>query len=362
MAYVIAEWNIGRLMNKIEELNAAAEKLGCEPIKVEVGAGRLQKHEGSLIQVFDVSVTGVAPVIEGWQFVAKIDHDERGDVVQSFQEVPVEFFNRGPVCDHCGYNRNRKQTFVLVKDGEYKQVGSTCLKDFTGHADPLAVADYYASLEGMDEVFCDFEDLEWGGGPNYEYVYLDDYMACVVASYNDSGWVSRSDMGFATADDAIGRYIDKEFSDVESAEAVKIVDWARNEFDIESMNQYEHNMAVIFSDKVIRYRDIGYAASAIIGYKKSLDVETDSEYVGKVKDRIDVELRLVMTRVFEGFYGPSKMYKFLDSDGNIFVWFTGSADLEEGETYRGKGTVKEHKEYNGQKQTIITRCKLEKVE
>jgi len=360
--YTIPEWNIGRLQEKIDELNARAEKLGCASIQFEVGNARMQAHDGKFIRVFDVVVSGFAPVIEGWRFVAKIDHDERGSVVRSFEDVPEEFFNRGPVCDHCGQNRQRKQTFVLVRDGEYKQVGSTCLKDFTGHADPMAVADFYATLEGMDEIIADFDDFENGSGRS-EYVELDDYMACVVASYNDFGWIGRSAMGLPTADEAIGRYVKHEFSDAESAMAVKVIDWARAEFDIESTAQYEHNMAVIFSQDFIKYQDIGYAASAIIGYKKSLEVETNSEYVGDVKDRLDLEnLTLVFTKSFDGYYGVSHLHKFVDESGNIFVWFTGSVLLDEGEVYSGKGTVKEHKEYNGEKQTVLTRCKLELAE
>jgi hypothetical protein len=40
------------------------------------------------------------------------------------------------------------------------------------------------------------------------------------------------------------------------------------------------------------------------------------------------------------------------------VWFTSKQDFTIGETYTMDFTVKEHKEYNGIKQTVITRAKV----
>jgi hypothetical protein len=57
-------------------------------------------------------------------------------------------------------------------------------------------------------------------------------------------------------------------------------------------------------------------------------------------------------------FGCGSIFKFLDSKGNIFIWRTGSADLEEGKTYTIKGTIKEHTEYKSEKQTHLTRCKV----
>ena len=40
------------------------------------------------------------------------------------------------------------------------------------------------------------------------------------------------------------------------------------------------------------------------------------------------------------------------------MWTGEGYDIEEGKTYTIKGTVKEHSEYKGTKQTILTRCKI----
>jgi hypothetical protein len=68
-----------------------------------------------------------------------------------------------------------------------------------------------------------------------------------------------------------------------------------------------------------------------------------------------------------------KIYKFTDADGNVFVWkTTGSVGEdrtdnigrdyfykpENGESVKVSGTIKEHNEYRGEKQTVLTRCKV----
>ena len=46
-----------------------------------------------------------------------------------------------------------------------------------------------------------------------------------------------------------------------------------------------------------------------------------------------------------------------DAEGRQFTWKTTSRTLEEGKTMRIKATIKEHTEYNGIKQTVLTRLK-----
>jgi hypothetical protein len=48
------------------------------------------------------------------------------------------------------------------------------------------------------------------------------------------------------------------------------------------------------------------------------------------------------------------------NEENILSWFTSSniSDLEVGKEYWLSATVKEHSEYKGEKQTILTRCKV----
>lgn len=113
-----------------------------------------------------------------------------------------------------------------------------------------------------------------------------------------------------------------------------------------------------------------------------------SNHVGEVGEKVEAEVELVDLFSFEGCFGTTTVAKFRDDDGNLMVWFTsrfpnrGSkpvADvvhrLENGSVWRERahdeptfwecgdrmvlrGTVKSHDWYDGERQTTVTRCKL----
>ena len=68
-------------------------------------------------------------------------------------------------------------------------------------------------------------------------------------------------------------------------------------------------------------------------------------------------------------WGFTTIYKFVDENNNVLIWKTGNTITgtdKRGDTVYVKdmktvtitGTVKEHNEYNGEKQTVLTRCKV----
>lgn len=62
---------------------------------------------------------------------------------------------------------------------------------------------------------------------------------------------------------------------------------------------------------------------------------------------------------FDGLYGTTYIHKFIDYNHNIFIWKTGGyVDADSGDVVTIKGVIKEHNEYRGEKQTILTRCKI----
>jgi hypothetical protein len=365
--FSIPEGNLGALIAKLEKLNDKAVKLGCGSVSWTVGDSQFVKVDGKTIAVYNVEVVGQEPVIDGWRFVAKVEHLESGNVIRNLSEksLPVEFrdssFER---CDHCHTKRQRNFTFVIVKDGEYKQVGSTCLKDFLGHGDPLAIAELAENIANIEHVVSEFYYDE---NTTSDYVELSEYMSYVAMSVRLHGWESRSKaIGVPTADMAMlamypGKYTEKVYpTEQDCKEATATIDYIRN---VEDNGEYFHNLSVIFSQDYISIRNhLGYAASAIIAYQKYVEQKarvdsSKSEYQGEIKKR--QEWTLTVTRIFsyESAYGVCHTTLMQDDAGNEFVWKTGKA-LEQGQTYTGKATVKEHKEYRGIKQTVLTCCKL----
>lgn len=95
--------------------------------------------------------------------------------------------------------------------------------------------------------------------------------------------------------------------------------------------------------------------------KAKLEPESHSEYEGEVKERLrDLHVTLTAVRSFDGFYGTSFIYTFIHGE-NVLVWMTSSCkDIEIGDEIFLTGTVKEHSEYKGIKQTKLSRCIIKK--
>lgn len=88
--------------------------------------------------------------------------------------------------------------------------------------------------------------------------------------------------------------------------------------------------------------------------------KSNSEFIGDIKQRLrDMEVVYTNCRTIESYYGVSLVYTFKLGD-NVLTWFCSGKgidpDIEIGETVLLTGTVKDHKIYNGVKQTIVNRC------
>ena len=96
--------------------------------------------------------------------------------------------------------------------------------------------------------------------------------------------------------------------------------------------------------------------------KAELAPKTSSEYIGEIGQKLEVEAKLVGIYQYEShytYYGELNTILKFEVNGNTLVWKTSSyQDVEEGKTYKVKGTVKAHEEYRGDKQTVLTRCKI----
>ena len=84
--------------------------------------------------------------------------------------------------------------------------------------------------------------------------------------------------------------------------------------------------------------------------------EQQSEYVGNVGDRITVQIAdFKIVTSWETGFGLTKIFKIVDTDGNVYTWKTSGGIADGTETIIG--TVKAHNEYRGTKQTELTRVR-----
>ena len=82
-----------------------------------------------------------------------------------------------------------------------------------------------------------------------------------------------------------------------------------------------------------------------------------SSYIGEIGDRITTTVKIKQVLDFDGNYGTSHMHIMEDENENVFIWTTATKRWEKDTTHTINGTVKDHRNYQNQKQTILTRCK-----
>lgn len=98
-------------------------------------------------------------------------------------------------------------------------------------------------------------------------------------------------------------------------------------------------------------------------HKAKLAPKSTSEYIGTVGDKIQLKVKYLTQFIYHtnySYYGETHfIYKFSDENGNTLIWDTSSCqELKEGDSYTIKGTIKDHSEYKGDKQTVLNRCRI----
>lgn len=401
--------NLPRLQARIAEIAKRAAKIAKRgsladdsPIGLKIGDKIVEKVKDDLTGLpevrvyFMVEVTGTAPRLSGWEFVATLQHEDGGTILRSVPTVALDpsalagYRNAEPACDHCRVNRRRNDTFVVrrVENGALKQIGRSCLGDFLGHQDPAWAARRAEFLVlARDAVE---ESMGWGGGGEY----VEDiaaYLAYVACAIQREGWLSRTkaremDGRPATADLAWNwmhpskntHPADRVYPEEQHVEAAnKALAWADAHLSsaVEgSLTDYEHNLRVAIIGGTVRHRLAGIVASILPYHERAMGRELSKAkwaedkdraraagHVGVVGKREVFELALVKIFDFDGNFGVTHVHKFVADNGAVVVWKTGTERLEIGR-YRVKGTVKKHDEYKGEPQTLLSRCVVDRLD
>lgn len=110
--------------------------------------------------------------------------------------------------------------------------------------------------------------------------------------------------------------------------------------------------------------EAGIVASALPAWKKEsgAGVKKQGVHLGVVGQNLFVPVKLIRVGHFSGKFGDGCIYNMQDAEGNVIQWFTNKTPVElcvgEGSEFTISGSVKEHGEYNGVRQTVITRAKV----
>lgn len=373
---------------KIQKINDRAAKRGFTG-RLEVAAEQVERERevapGLTVTetMWRVRITGDAPRYGGWTFLAALDWDEHAGLIVS-TAPGVEKVNREGLregwCDHCRTNRRRNRTYLVAdEDGRQLQVGSTCLKDFLGWHGSVVFLSTTDAEEAIHEVGATF----YGARHADEWATLD-VLAVAWAAIQAYGF--RPSHSFDTSTKEIVRSLLLPRTTAEREKraelqpyverarpmAQTIREWVVNEMTGDS--NYVLNLRAVLAADWVTDRNLGLLVSAPQAWAKAQErdlvrrrerEELDNTWAGKVGDRLEVTVRLKSVHYTSGAWGTTAIYTLIGDDHRVYKWFSSSHALDEddahGTRYVLRGTVKRHDEWNGTKETHLTRCKVLRV-
>jgi hypothetical protein len=402
--------NLSKFQDKWERLVRRADKLGIipptysiikeEPRPIKLKKERWNEVKGGMETYYEeVAMIYHHVVIDhpkvqvpgGWEFVASLEHTEEGNITHNIggQDLPAQYRDCEPWCDHCQLRRNRKDTFVVVDpQQQYRQIGRNCLAEYLG-VDGTIYANmaeiYYSASETAEASSGD----SWGGtGPWLDY--LEPYLSHVAEVISIKGWLSRkiardceAERGHfvpSTSDIALRhmhpgpyeKHVDRLYDEPtgKSEELAKAaIEWCENLPDSEVENsEYLHNIRIIARRGIIGAKQYGFAASIVSGYQRSLTDALNrereakeriiSQHVGTIGKRDSFVVVVEKVLALESNFGSSHLHMMKDDKGNSLKWFSTGKVFDIGVPLLIKATPKKHDEFKGIKQTILSRCAL----
>ena len=132
----------------------------------------------------------------------------------------------------------------------------------------------------------------------------------------------------------------------------------------------QHHYDILIEKNALKRIAWNYSEKGVAHREKRLSWKKDkiltknkSEFVGQVKDRGTFDLTLTFSKEFINDFGITYLNTLKDANGNVFTyWGNSFRDVDVDGTVTVKATIKDHREYQGTKQTVINRPKLlEKV-
>lgn len=397
MAFVPLE-RMGEFNRKIDAIRASARRLDLPEWEVDIGerewrpvrasvedAGGRTSSQSMQLEGRLVAIIGTAPVLSGWSFLAKIEHDESGNLVKLMggdKAMPTDWHTCAPNCAHCDLSRQRSTTYMLnnVESNEVKQVGSTCVSDFLGaqYRDPERILSLYDHVMELGSEFGYDPEREFGGVRTAAFgVPPEQLMAAVLKIVQeDSGYISAEKAEtlacLGTGDRVRAAFWSRRpIAVVPDAGhlvmAPKVVAWLRDQKEGESL--WMRNIAYLADRPGITCKDAGLFASGYVAWNRELQRKLKAEagvgdWLGQKGDKLSTTAILERHGGFETAYGYKTVLSFRDEEGNGLIWKTQSAPsgLLVGSTYHLSATVKEHDVYKGDRQTEIIRTKVAELE
>jgi len=401
----ITEDQLTKLNKDIVKFNKIADKLNCAHATLttkDVSLATDPHHKVNTIKdmswhlpqikFFDCELSSETVVAGDYEFIGVIEYyknkDEVTFVTLSNNNIPEEYSNSLPTCDHCNTKRKRNTTFVLRSkvDGSTVQVGSTCLRDFLGYdASDLiralrfmtkfsnVVAHYlYAPLTTTAGKFHDKQKRQYGVR---EILMLTNAVIRIFGYHTAKSetHVPTSQVVAKMCEEPdskegafwLNKVNENRLDMTDSTMANEVVKWANED---SSNNDYMYNVRSCLNAGTVTEFRFGILCSAVGSFRAAMlkKIENASmysdAYLGTVGKRQEFEVKCIDTKVIDSHYGTTILYTMIDTDNNVLTWFsTSDLEIPKDRFMKIKGTVKKHQVFNDIKQTVLSRVAQVKV-
>ena len=338
-----------------------------------------------------IEVEGMAK-INNYECVAVLENHEHGNVIRRINttiDIPTRFLTTDNFCEHCNSKRRRNELYIIhnTETNEFKQVGSNCLMLYTNGLNAEYVVAYIDGITELEEF-----DGFIGNGNKY-YISVNEvigyateiikkmgyfnsnsnlptkYLVMNMLSINDNleGKIKNINK-MLTNKDFVVRFKREDFFKDDTEETVK--DIIKYYLEITNDSEFINNVQVILKDGYVEHKNIGFLSYLPEGYfkyvKKEIEkaqqkkIDIESEHFGEIGKRYK-NLNVYDVKILTSYntvYGTIYIYKIILESGNILIWKSSNWIEELAKITNITFTVKSHEEYNGAKQTEVTRCKL----
>lgn len=395
-AFLLTPEEFAATRQKIEKLQRRAEKRGFngtvtltgELVRREVtGPGGVPLN----LAYYACTITGSAPCYEGWEFVAAVDAvpAEDGSIGWIIRCAPGRTEDgidrsllRPGRCDHCGTVRqNRRKTFLVrhQQEGTWKQVGSTCMKDFLGwNTSPVWIDPERELAEAAERSHA--ASSVW----TPDTVFL-----AASATVAVHGWAPASSDGIPTArrvrallegttsrsDEELIAGVADRLPELREQAAKDFAEALARASEGRGGGGYVANLHTALNAEHVEHRTFALICSAVsyLARERQRDAERHAkeenasqlelEWLGELGEKITVTGEVTTCLLVDGFMPDTTQMLIIITTPNALVKLSTAArwsyDLERGMTVTVTGTVKKHAEYEGRKQTVLVRPKLD---
>ena len=376
-----AKWNVSPMELKV--LNETPRKIvvsvpiniiGADKRYTEIGVDETPNIDTTRFKIIDsyitkkyvVKIEGKPPIVEGYQFIAKIEHTSAGNIVNfapsiSEKSVPEEYRNANQSCDVCNHKRERFNTFILrltkedverfpnKKTGDYIMVGSACLKRFLPGVSVSSLVNYAEFLNDflnklknaqkmLDDMAADGSGGGGGigGGARYEsvkrlltwlsgtYIHTGKYISKTKADqYGGSSTPSQALAAMywnpqnENRDEIYERmHSDDDFKKKSEKMAEDVLAWAKvKDFKSEALanplyDSLYRNLDVVSKLEYVKRSNYSYVSAMFGMYvhdinkkQASTNVPQQTDYLGTIGQKVTLNVEVKNLKSFESSFG-----------------------------------------------------------